>query len=197
MQDFEDKDLPQDDEIEISDLDMPDERKQSSVIYRIMKRVRSIQISSRTRTRLFVLALLLGGSILAYPFIPFLHAKKNTVTTSYVASYITNSANLLTDQVINVMPVNGVAYIFTENGTLSAQQAGDGKQLWRTKVSITASQPIVADNLIFLTSQNSQSSHVDALRASDGALQWSFSAQALAPSGPLLVQNPVAYVLSH
>lgn len=200
MQDFEHTDLPEDNEVEISDLDTPDERKNSSPIYRILERARKIHLSPRTRIRLFVLALLLGGCVLAYQFIPSPRSKTTTV------GYISSSSSMQivtnpTDPAINISVANGIAYILTQDGTLNAQRASDGKLLWQNKVPISSSQgivpPTIADNLILFTSQISKSGHVDALRASDGTLQWSFQTSTLASPAPLMVEDAVAYILTH
>lgn len=173
MQDFEHRDLPEDDEIEISDLDTPDERLRYSPVYRILKRAREIHLSPRTRTILFVLAFLIGGCTLAYQFIPFPHSKTNS--NSYISYGSLQVVSTPITPVINISVENGIAYILTGDGMLNAKRASDGKLLWQSKVPISSFQgivpPIMADNLIFFTSQNSKSGHVDALRASDGTLQ--------------------------
>jgi outer membrane protein assembly factor BamB len=197
MHDFEDKDLPEDDKIEISDLDTPDERKKSSPIYRLLKRISEIHLSPLIRTRLFVLALLLGGGVLAYQFIPFPHSK--TTANTHTISY--GSIQLVADPAINVSVANGIAYIFTEGGMLNAQRASDGKLLWQSNVPISSSaqpttQPIIVDNLVFLVAQNALNGHIEVLRASDGILQWSFQTPALATQ-PLVIKDGVVYILTH
>jgi outer membrane protein assembly factor BamB len=213
MQDFED------DAIEISDLDTPDERRQSSAIYRMLKRVHEIHLAPKTRTIIFVVALLLGASILAYQLLATLRPKSITSASVYISSSVHVELQPV-NPIIAILHANGIAYIFTvdgtlstthandgtlssqqaSGGTLSAQRASDGKLLWHTVVSVSTSQPIVvpilADNLIFFASQNSKGGHVDAFRASDGALQWSFATSALASPEALIINDAVAYIFT-
>src|SRR5450631_414094 len=71
MQDFEYKDLPENDEIEISDLDAPDVQGKLSRLQRIMKFVET-HFSSRRRTTLFTLVLLIGVCVFTYSIISYL-----------------------------------------------------------------------------------------------------------------------------
>ena len=191
MHDSEHNDLPDDDHIEISDLDPPTQR-ETSLAYRISQYARKIHLSPQTRIRLSILAILLGGSVIAYQFLPSSHPK-TTVVASVSAQTMTLTQGA---SATNISVANNIAYIFTDDGTLIAKRASDGKLLWSSKVSISPLPPIIVDNIIFLTSQNSKGSHVDAFRASDGTLQWSFQTQSLAPQ-PLLVKNGMVYVLTH
>ena len=192
MQDFDTEAFPEDDKIEISDLDAPGERKTSSLIYRILK-VKGLYViyaSPRARIIFFVLILLLGGSVLAYQLTASLRPKPTSVTYGVLQVINTSMA-----PAANFAVVNGIAYIFTEDGKVNAQRASDGKFLWRSKQASTLSQPVIADPFIFLALQNNRGDQIDALRASDGKLQWSFQTPLLV-SQPLLIKDGVVYMLT-
>jgi eukaryotic-like serine/threonine-protein kinase len=206
MQDFEYKDLPENDEIEISDLDSPDEQGKLSRLQRIMKFVET-HFSSRRRTILLTLALLIGGCVFIYSFISYLHISiiqtiqarlaptathPHTSTTS-VGITIGSDVTIQSIPPNNLSVVNGIAYISTPDGTLSARQANDGTFLWQTKTAIPLSPPAVVDNTIYITSENSQNGHIDAFRANDGNLQWS-SQTPLLVIQPILVEDGVVYI---
>ncbi len=88
---------------------------------------------------------------------------------------------------------NGIAYISTPDGTISARRASDGMLLWQSKGSIPLSQPIMVNNTIYVTSENGQGSHVDAFQASDGTLQWSYQTQSLG-SQSFMVADGTVYI---
>ena len=197
MQDFEPKDLPENDRIEISDLDTPNEQGKLTWLQHIIKFVEA-RLSSRTRTTLFTLLLFLGTftliySIISYLHIPIIQAIHAPTPTPSIRFTIGSDITIESVSPNNLSVVNGVAYISTPDGTLSAQQANDGTFLWQTKTAVPLSPPIVANNTIYITSQNSLGGHVDAFRASDGNLQWSYQTGSLA-SQPLLVEDGIVYV---
>jgi eukaryotic-like serine/threonine-protein kinase len=196
MQDFEQKDLPDDNEIEISELDTPDEQRRPSPLQRIVKFAEA-HFSSKIRTTLFTLVLIIGGCTFIYLFLSYLHipifqSKHTPITTS--SARITIGSDTIESVSPNSLSIaNGVAYISTPDGTLSARQANDGTFLWQTKTALPLSPPIVADNTIYVPSENSRDGHIDAFRASDGNLQWSYQTQLLA-SQPLMVEHEIVYV---
>jgi outer membrane protein assembly factor BamB len=202
MQDFEQKNLPDADEIEISDLDSSNEQGKLPLLQHIVKFVEA-HFSSRTRTPLFALVLIIGGCVFTYSIISYLHipimqtiqAFHAPIPISTTSVGITIGGDVTIESILpnNLSVVNGIAYISTPDGTLSARQANDGTFLWQTKTAIPLSPPIVADNTIYITSENSQNGHIDAFRANDGNLQWSYQTQLLA-SQPILVEDGIVYV---
>jgi len=200
MQDFEHKNLSEDDRIEISDLDSPTQQGKRTRLQRIIKFVEA-HLSSRTRTTLFAVLLFIGGCTLIYSIISYLHIpiiqtiQATHAPTPTPSFRITIGSDVTIESVSpnSLSVANGVAYISTPDGTLNARQANDGTFLWQTKTAIPLSPPIIANNTIYITSQNSLGGHVDAFRASDGNLQWSYQTQSLA-SQPILVEDGVVYV---
>lgn len=197
MQDFEHKNLLEDDKIEISDLDTPNEQGKPPLLQRIIKFMEA-HLSSRARTTLFAFLLFIGGCTLIYSITSYLHisiiqAHQASIHTTYGSISIVSVNPIESFPPNSLSVVNGIAYISTPDGTLNARQANDGTFLWQTKTAVPLSPPLVANNTIYITSQNSLGGHVDAFRASDGNLQWSYQTQSLA-SQPILVEDGVVYV---
>ncbi len=186
-----------DDKIEISNLDAPDNQGKSSLLQRIVKFAEA-HFSSRTRTTLFALTLLISIGTFAYLFLSYLHipiiqAKHPPTPTAVDRITIGSDSTLQSVPSNSLSVVNGVAYIGTQDGTLSARQADNGTTIWQTKTALPLLPPIVVDDTIYNVSENSRNGHIDAFRASDGNLQWSYQTQLLA-SQPVIVDHGIVYV---
>ncbi|MBA2391675.1 MAG: PQQ-binding-like beta-propeller repeat protein [Ktedonobacteraceae bacterium] len=185
-----------DDKIEISNLDTPDDQGKPSPLQRIVK-FAGARFTSRTRTTFFALTLLIGGCTLIYLLLSYLHIPiiqaKHSPTPTAVSRITISDSTLQSASPNSLSVVNGVAYIGTQDGTLSARQADNGTAIWQTKTALPLLAPIVVDDTVYNISENSHNGHIDAFRASDGNLQWSYQTQLLAAQ-PVMVSGGIVYV---
>ena len=99
------------------------------------------------------------------------------------------------DYVFRPTVVDGVAYVSSQDGTLSALRSNDGTLLWRhTAKGAGGISPLLVNGIVYVVSTdiNQGPYYVYALRASDGAVLWHHASYDYAP----VIVNGVAYVTS-
>jgi outer membrane protein assembly factor BamB len=102
----------------------------------------------------------------------------------------TNGSFVYNGYVYQPTIVAGVAYIASQDGTLSALRASDGILLWRYTVKgAGGDSPVVVNGIVYVASEDG---YLNALRTRDGKLLWRSPSYAYAP----VIVNDVVYITS-
>ena len=187
MQDFDDtaaSDSWRDDEIEITDLDIPrnTRNKPALAIGQSLRFPPKIRLWLALST---VVAGILLLTIILHPSLPSSSPTNvHTMKTPIANASGTSPGQLATE--------DGIAYFNGQDGTVYALKSNDGSILWQYKPPLQVSIK-VADQIVYLLSPDITDGFVIALRASDGALLWRQNVPSPG-SMPLTISNGTVYV---
>lgn len=186
MKDNESENLPDEDEVEIKDLDSTDRTSATSFSQAM---VRFAQKTPSWTKKPFVFAVLIGLIIL----IPIIQSGSSSIfkQTSDNSGTAKLSSQL---PLVNISVANGTAYILTTDGTLEAHQTKDGKLLWQHQVAFPPSSYLWAENnVLYITWPTTDTGGVvAALRGNDGSFLWEQQVPSPGPF-PLIVKDGIVY----
>jgi outer membrane protein assembly factor BamB len=132
-----------------------------------------------------VAGLLLLLLVAMLPIFPALRDRWNQLTSSRSAPPVSQVTPTATPIVspwwsghnVDLTIVDGVAYVGSQDGIVSALRTSNGSVLWRYSTGGSSELPEVAGGVVYVaTSVDKGAGHVYALRASDGALSWRYTA---------------------
>jgi outer membrane protein assembly factor BamB len=185
MKDKESK-VPWDEEVEITDLESPDQTSNSLVSQTVVRFVLRAHSSSK---KPIIFAFLISILVL----LPAIQSG-----SSPIFRQISDNSDLAKPSseppLVNVSAANGTAYILASDGTLEAHRAVDGMPLWQHKLAFPPSTFLWAsNNVLYIAWLTDWGGNVAELRGSDGSFLWE---QQMGPPGPepLMVKDGVVYV---
>lgn len=182
-------------DIEIVDLDPPDGRLRRSfhqaILKLVQKRTFPVRLPPIFAFLLCVVGLLVMPLLIRADVPPIsTSARQNPSLASFGSFFFVGRS------VVDVAADGKVAYINSNDGTISARRASDGAVLWQHRAPTSTGGPlIVADGQLYFSFLSSSSfGTVEANRASDDGFLWFSQLPPFAGSSPLLAQDGVVYV---
>lgn len=187
-------DLEHTSDVEIVDLDPPDEKVRHT-LHRIVLRLTQKRAFSVRISPIFALVICIV-SMLVMPLMIQADVPSTAKLSQHVPLSTPSRTALIVDRasVVDMAIDHQVTYINSDDGIISARRSSDGKLLWQHRAPPGVNLDLVAaDGKLFSTSISSPRGAVEAYRANDGVLLW---ASQLPPFGPypLLVSDGVVYV---
>ena len=175
-----------DDEIEITDLDIPVSTGNRAALHI----EQSLHFSPKARVWLAlstVVASILLLTIILHPSLTSPSPATVPTVTPIVNASIASPAQLAIE--------NGIAYISGQDGIVYAFNSNDGALLWHYKPPMHVSIKVV-DQIVYLLSPDETYGFIIALRASDGVMLWR---QSMPNPGPvsLTISDGTVYVSGH
>ncbi len=122
MQDFENKDLQDEDEVEITDLDSQGEVSNTSLSHKVLRFVRKIRFPANTRAKLTMLALLIGVIVLLLLLQPALLSTPRQASSTPLPATSSSLSGRSLPSVVVVSATDEI--VFTH-------RASDGTLTWR------------------------------------------------------------------
>ena len=165
--------------VEITSLDAPE-----ASTHRRDLLLQGSRLTPRVRILLTILSVLGGLLLIVIVLSPVLSSllPKQTSTSPAIHPPV---------QIQNITAQSGIAYITSSDGTLRALRMSNGSLLWQRYLGDIT--PLFVQNTIYIYDYSNQKSTVQALRASDGTVRWTFKASS--DISPLIIDNGVVYPL--
>jgi outer membrane protein assembly factor BamB len=184
----ENRNLPDQDEVEITDLVSP-EQTSNSLISRaaagFMQKVLSPQ------KRLFIC--LMSVLILCLILLPVIQSGSFSISRPTVSNPGHVSAPPQ-PRLNDISVADGRAYILAADGTLEAHRTSDGKLLWQHQVGFPPTAYLWAEHdILYIAWPSDTNGGVAALRGSDGSFLWEHQTPPPGPSS-LLVKDGIVYL---
>jgi hypothetical protein len=131
MQDFENKDLQDEDEVRITDLDPQDEVSDTSLLYILLRRLRKIRFPANTRAKLTMLALLIGVIVLLLLLQPALLSMPRQASSTPLPATSSSLPGRSLPSVVVVSATDEVTWIKAPDDIVFTHRASDGTLTWR------------------------------------------------------------------
>lgn len=143
MQDFESRDIQDDDEVEITDLDPQDEVSNTSRPHMLLRFVRKIPISTNARAKLITLALLASVIVLLLLLQPLLPSIPRQVSNTTPVQATFSSQHSIAQLVgVDISSTNGFIWFKVSNGILIyVGPTSDGSHWHRCRLQQQSSNP--------------------------------------------------------
>lgn len=131
MQDFENKDLQDEGEVEITDLDSQGEVSNTSLSHKVLRFVRKIRFPANTRAKLPMLALLISVIVLLLLLQPALLSMPRQASSTPLPATSSSLSGRSLPSVVVVSATDEVTWIKAPDEIVFTHRASDGTLTWR------------------------------------------------------------------